>query len=305
LSQTGLASRQYHYPSLAPVTGYYSLRYGTDGLEARFDARLRGQNRQSELARLLHRPPQGLPVTITINLPAQEQAAASLAEIGTSGAVLALDSRTGAVRVLVSHPSFDPNQINQTWGDLLANPQAPLLNRATQGIFALGDMFGLIEQLHHAEGHATLDETVTQLGLLAEPSFTLPSAPGLLPSDWPAKAPELGLTPLHLGLIGAALSQEGLAPRPTLILSETERVASVRLFSLETAASVHRAAFNGLARPDVTGNETLAWSLYLTPTTADTPSQVIVVVLALPPGESTARLAVALGEAVAGELAGN
>jgi peptidoglycan glycosyltransferase len=43
--------------------------------------------------------------------------------------ILELDS--GEILTLASHPTFDPNALDSTWSALTADPQAPLLNRAT------------------------------------------------------------------------------------------------------------------------------------------------------------------------------
>jgi len=45
-----------------------------------------------------------------------------------------LDVRTGEVLVLSSHPAYDPNTLDADWDALIDNPDAPLLNRATQGV---------------------------------------------------------------------------------------------------------------------------------------------------------------------------
>ncbi|RME50813.1 MAG: hypothetical protein D6796_02230 [Caldilineae bacterium] len=296
----GLARRHYPYPNLATVTGYYSLRYGTGGLEAAFDERLRGEARQTWLDRAMHRPPVGQNITVTVRLAAQVAADAALAEAGVSGAALVLDARSGAVRVMASRPTFDPNTLDAKWDALSGDPDAPLLNRATQGLFPLGELaylvgwMGLLERdlsppadpLHTplpvllaplgGEGVAAV---ARQLGFVDEIPFSLPTTAGFLPSQLPGKAEEIAVTPLHLARVGAALAAAGLAPTPTLLLAPAEpSPPATPLLKPETARRIatRQTEFIALAPPDVTGNVPVSW--YLGWTDGDSPQVVVVVV---------------------------
>jgi cell division protein FtsW (lipid II flippase) len=135
--EEGVARRRYPYPKLSSVTGYYSLRYGVGGTEAEFNPILRGSVGLTAEDKfwnsLLHRPLRGEDVTLTIDLPAQVAADVALGE--QEGAVVVIDTATGAVRVMSSHPTFDPNTLDEMWDTLRTDAKAPLLNRATQGLF--------------------------------------------------------------------------------------------------------------------------------------------------------------------------
>jgi penicillin-binding protein 2 len=77
----------------------------------------------------------------TIDLDLQGVAAEALGEYG--GSVVALDPTTGAVRVLFSAPSFDPNlfagRLSRTqWGELSQDERHPLQDRSTQGVYPPG-----------------------------------------------------------------------------------------------------------------------------------------------------------------------
>jgi penicillin-binding protein 2 len=68
---------------------------------------------------------------------------------GKQGAVVALDPHTGAVLVMASQPSFDPNQFARgitpaEWRQLNHDPEHPLLNRAIQAQLAPGSVFKII-----------------------------------------------------------------------------------------------------------------------------------------------------------------
>ncbi len=65
---------------------------------------------------------------------------------GRSGAVIALDPRTGAVLTLLSQPDYDPELFSgvmphEVWQSLQNDPEHPLLNRAIQGIYPPGSTF--------------------------------------------------------------------------------------------------------------------------------------------------------------------
>jgi len=144
---TGLAGeRQYPKPAFAPVVGYYSIRYGSDGVEAAYDAALRGDAFMApgdlELNGLLHREQVGGDVRLTID-PAIQVAAMQALE-GRAGAIVAVSVPEGDVLALASAPTYDPNHIDADWESLVENPASPLLNRATQGLYQPGAAFQVV-----------------------------------------------------------------------------------------------------------------------------------------------------------------
>ncbi|MGD8969258.1 MAG: penicillin-binding transpeptidase domain-containing protein, partial [Anaerolineae bacterium] len=65
------------------------------------------------------------------------------------GAIVVLDTETGAVRALVSSPGFDPNVFvgptsNVERSQVLTDPRHPLINRATQGTYPTGSVFKIV-----------------------------------------------------------------------------------------------------------------------------------------------------------------
>jgi peptidoglycan glycosyltransferase len=135
-----IATRRYPHPEAAPVVGYYSLRYGVGGIEAEYDDALRGITALTPAERLLngvlHRPQIGSDVQLTLDLTVQQAAEAAL---GTrQGAVVVVSVPDGEVLALSSHPAFDPNDLEENWDDLMDDPAAPLINRATQGLYQPG-----------------------------------------------------------------------------------------------------------------------------------------------------------------------
>jgi penicillin-binding protein A len=69
-------------------------------------------------------------------LDPKAQRAAQQALGSQRGSVVALNPRTGAVLVMYSNPSYDPNNLNQ--------PGATTFNRATQGSYAPGSTFKIV-----------------------------------------------------------------------------------------------------------------------------------------------------------------
>jgi len=79
-----------------------------------------------------------------------------------NGAVIALDPRSGEVLAMVSVPTYDPGSL-ATGGDTLFNdPDAPLLNRATQGLYPPGSTFKTITAAAALGGAVVTPETIVE-----------------------------------------------------------------------------------------------------------------------------------------------
>jgi len=129
----------------------YSYVYpdlGQTGIERFRNAALTGQtgrNLQSVLDQLQGKKPQGEDVFTTLDPAAQRVAISALGS--HQGAVVALDPRTGAVRVMASTPAYDPNSLGSPRAfERLAADSAgrPLVNRATQFGYAPGSTFKVV-----------------------------------------------------------------------------------------------------------------------------------------------------------------
>ena len=127
-------------PLYAHVTGFYSFFGAQGGLEQAENALLSGSSdklfyrRVSDL--FTGRRPQG--ATLETTLDAKVQAAAEEALDGIRGAAVALDPKTGAILAMVSHPTYDPNDLATTtsrpleknYARLNEDPAKPLVNRS-------------------------------------------------------------------------------------------------------------------------------------------------------------------------------
>ena len=101
---------------------------------------------------VLGRPKQGATIVTTLVPEIQEAAAAAaLAEAGDV-AIAAIDPATGDVLALVSEPTYDPNPlasqdpkvVRDSWDELNADPEKPLLSRASDELFPPGSTFKLV-----------------------------------------------------------------------------------------------------------------------------------------------------------------
>jgi penicillin-binding protein 2 len=95
-----------------------------------------------QVSALAEEPPvAGRPLEVTIDLSLQREAVEAMA--GQVGAVVALDPRDGAVRVLLSQPAFDPDLFAghlepARWHELTSDPLNPLHDRALQALYPPG-----------------------------------------------------------------------------------------------------------------------------------------------------------------------
>jgi penicillin-binding protein 2 len=123
---------------------------GQDGVERLYDDQLRGidgeqrvrvnamgQSLSAETARpqITRKSTAGKPVVLSLDLELQKAAYEALGE--RSGAIVAIDPRTGEILTMVSRPSFDPNVFTKritpdVWKRINA-PDHPLFNRALSG----------------------------------------------------------------------------------------------------------------------------------------------------------------------------
>ena len=130
----------------SPWLGYNSLQYGRAGVERAYNEDLTGQSGilgvTNYLDTILGRTHRGADLKLTVNMAVQRAAASALGN--RKGAVVALDPRTGAVLAMVSYPRYDPNKIDALWTSLNADPDRPLINRVSQGLYPPGSVFKII-----------------------------------------------------------------------------------------------------------------------------------------------------------------
>jgi len=137
------------YPAgdvFAHAIGYSYTTIGRAGIEREYNDQLTG--RRTELIgvvdSLLGEDRLGDRLATALHSEGQRVALEGLA--GRPGAVVALDVSTGEVLVMASTPSFDPNGVDRpaTFAELNRDPGAPLLNRATQGLYPPGSTMKVV-----------------------------------------------------------------------------------------------------------------------------------------------------------------
>jgi len=171
----------------APVTGFYSLRYSSAGLERAEDGVLNGSDERLFGRRLADfftgRDPRGGNVATTLN-PQVQQAAWDAMQKGCNGpckgAVVALEPSTGKILAMVSAPSYDPNLLashdvdeqSTAWEQLRDDPNSPLVNRAISETYPPGSTFKVITTAAALQGGATEDTQLTAASRIALPDST-------------------------------------------------------------------------------------------------------------------------------------
>jgi peptidoglycan glycosyltransferase len=140
----------------APVTGYYSVQYGSTGLERAADDTLNGSDDRLFVRRLSDlitgRDPSGGSIQTTIDTRVQKAAYDAMTSNGYKGATVAIKPNTGEILAMVSTPSFDPNPLashntsveEKAKTKLDKDPDEPLTNRAISNTYPPGSTFKLV-----------------------------------------------------------------------------------------------------------------------------------------------------------------
>lgn len=151
---------------------------GRSGLERQYEDDLRGQpgvrhvevNVHGRTVRELRAEPgqPGDDLQLALDLDLQKFTAQRME--GHSGSTVVMDVETGEIRVMVSTPSYDPNEFaggisGDRWERLLEHDRKPLMNKAIRGLYAPGSTFKMLVALAALEDDLiTPNETVTCTG---------------------------------------------------------------------------------------------------------------------------------------------
>ncbi len=131
-------------PLFSHAVGYSFIEKGRAGLERERNGFLTGEENEfaSIFSQLQSQKREGQDVTTTLDPEGQRAALGGLG--GRRGSVVALEPQTGRVRVMVSVPEYDPNQIPDRFEEFNRDENSPLVNRATQSRYPPGSTFKVV-----------------------------------------------------------------------------------------------------------------------------------------------------------------
>jgi penicillin-binding protein A len=130
--------------TFAHPIGYSFIENGRRSLELSDNDFLVGEENEFEsiFSGLEGREQEGNDVITNLDVGGTQAAVAGLA--GRKGSVVAVEPQTGKVRVMVSIPEYDPNQIPSNFRQINRDPNKPLLNRSTQELYPPGSTFKVV-----------------------------------------------------------------------------------------------------------------------------------------------------------------
>ena len=131
------------YPPLSPLLGYSHPVFGQSGLERSLDEWLSGERGYPTSVILWHRlltgtPPPGIAARLTLDLELQKTV--DQAMNGQVGAAVVVNAQNGDLIAISSQPAFDSNLLTAELETYLQDANAPLLNRAFQGRYAISPL---------------------------------------------------------------------------------------------------------------------------------------------------------------------
>jgi penicillin-binding protein 2 len=220
--EDGSVMRNYPIPSLSQVIGYVSYpkkdtngvyydtsETGVTGLEEEYDALLAGKNGQlltetDALGRVRSEgsvvpAKEGGTLQLSIDANLQKLFARAIVDTASSqhfiaGAGVIMDVQTGAVRALVSYPSYDSNVMasggpSSVIAEYNTNPGHPFLDHAVQGVYVPGSIVKpFVASGALTDGLITPSTIIDDLGFLSIPD---PYHPGkeFIYKGWRALGP--------------------------------------------------------------------------------------------------------------------
>lgn len=204
IGEPGEYTRDIPYAPLSVVIGYTHPVFGQSGLESGVDGYLRGQQGIPGLSLWWHhllygQPPPGLDIRTTLNFELQRIVDETISGIPSSAVLMNPDS--GEILAMASHPGFDANTLDSDWEILIDDPDAPLLNRALQGVFPAGQWIDRLPR-----------DIDISLGLESTAYLRLPAA-----QTGFAVNPQEMINPMQAVLMAAQVSNDGLRPAPQLV----------------------------------------------------------------------------------------
>ncbi len=218
-----------HYPSrerFGHVVGYSTQARSRSGVEQSRNDYLTGANANlatlvdTTLDRLRGGTIEGNDVILTVRPAAQRTALRALG--GQCGAAVALEPKTGKVLVMASSPSYDPNLVERNFSRIQrgAGPCgiAPLLNRASNGLFAPGSIFKVVTAAAALDsGKYSVDSTFN------DPGYCIEYGERVTNYDTSSPFGNVNFTQAMVNSINSSFCEMGKKLGPPLILDYARR----------------------------------------------------------------------------------
>jgi peptidoglycan glycosyltransferase len=243
--------RRYPTGGFASQTvGYSTQSRSRAGIEREENAYLTASNKTfSTIVDTLGDKLRGATVTgndLVLTLRKGAQRTAQTLLHGTCGAAVALNPQTGAIYVMASSPTFDPNLIEKPNGyakiqqtKAPCSPAAPLLNRATQGLYAPGSTFKTITAAAALDdGVYTADSTFHDPGYCTEYGKPVYNA---LDQSGPEAFGQISLFDAYVHSVNAVYCMIGQKLGAKRVLQEAKKFGFYSVPPLETPSDARSA----------------------------------------------------------------
>jgi len=155
--EIGSYQRQITYPALSNTIGFSNGTYGNAGLEAALDDYLSGERGYPSFEiwfnyLLYDQPLPGRDVRLTIDMSIQETADHLMGNF--QGSTVVINAQSGDILAIASHPFYNANEIVNKLESWQMDESSPLLNRAVQGAYPMGNLITpfLLTQVGSSQG---------------------------------------------------------------------------------------------------------------------------------------------------------
>lgn len=152
-------NRLYKYDYLYSHIIGYSLRdYGKSGLEKNYNNELINSKSNlglNEVISIINPGKIGNNLTLTVDSGLQKLSRKLLQD--KRGTIITMNPSNGEILSMVSMPDFNVNTISEDWSFVSVDEESPLLNRATQGLYAPGSVFKIVTAVSILENNIESD----------------------------------------------------------------------------------------------------------------------------------------------------
>jgi membrane peptidoglycan carboxypeptidase len=138
--------------------------------------------------------------------------------LGHSGAAILMNAQSGEILVMSSHPTFNPNHLDEIGVHLNKDPEKPLINRAVQGTYPAGSLIKPFAQALYGNKTYTENELRNTFGVFG--FNRTPQLPMAVPAPFPeSDVNNLHVSPMQVALAASTLSNHGTAPAPRIVVA--------------------------------------------------------------------------------------